>query len=1456
MNDQQTTMDQQDTMSFKGQMAARYRERMSMGFTLSNNVTAEEFSPNLFTTVEGANADIDNTQHKNAIKGGDAKDLENQEALPNRIDVKTILPSGRSRSTMGRATFFPKPAMKDLITKFEKRSYTVHQLKRDQEADGGKIRFPETRSAQDDGQQIDLERIVRWTKGGALKNTSPNNRMSPRLNAQNHNVENVSPKGAPQATNDGQRNESLLGDQQSSSSRTTENDAGGLTMNCGITPRPLEENGLRNCSTESRNSPAVENVIDPSRGPSSPFKGTSGGRESTRVSPENEHKMQSPLRISLRGLVNTKKSREATKAEYVVHKKEWGSRYQTKVILGDENMFHVPYTVHEVHSKTKSDGGRSAMTTPSNTQQRIDKRHSHRCLDTKQEDQEAAGKDEKKSNAMQRYMKFLRHVTPPKPTASNDKFIQKPSPEVTTPRNESPHRTQIVRKLKKPLPKKSTLNVVRSANHGNAGKARTKAFEVLTNKKNGEKSGQYSKIKSRLMMPKKSANKQTPNNEPVPERKKPPERKKTTAKSKVVVKHGVTKTDGSGGDNAANAVTNSTVSITSSIYEELHQLNAPGLNGSLKSGRPVLSRLPRSKLLTKTRPKLQELEAKTPTQSNSCTSNNYLTLDHENGDNMEANKLEGFIASMRGCSTPEQTPEAESSRSSLTLRSSIRSEGDLSTYPVEFRGAVSPLKESNGFRSKSSPAETRKAKMVNSPKDIRKKLFEMMDKEMMNISEAILTEDELADNDLIPCHLRDRRVQSPVYLSCNENLNDPQFAHQMHAPKSQTKRRKISASPASKDVAEMPRNPARNESGNTEKNNNTKNENSSPNQKAYSGGRSPPHELRGKRGSNSSRQKKALQCANGLLLTESSKDDVMGNLDSVNPDSKKNVGGNALAKKPTSRLAKKGDNSNFNIPPEECMSFLTIEDEDRSVYEDRLATPNPVTPGPHGEEVVAYRGFLHKHGASPSHSPRQRTRRDIKSFGLSGSYNETHISSMAKVSIRDASKDIAKDFGTRSRRTTEDTLLDGCKNQEPPANHYHFGDSETKLDDSSDDGKKDKSPGSSPQKKRRRLEKPLKLKRKKIRRVVESNDEDTEISHSLPIDDRILCLQKSLRESKLRDKRKDKPQTFVGNLKRVVSNTSLVVSKQNTPEQLRSKTGDDVTTVLHDRSRPSQRTLLELSPVRTSTYDDKRAMKRQGELPDVSPLMTKKTLSNLDQYSMVKRKNSFMEASLSTSSALPLRDKDSLRDQQTSQWNDTQTADFSYLELPRIQPVRRLSSGPTGGFHNKSAIPLRTDSPSAPRKRADLLIQYRRWRESLMDCGRPSKIPLSERFRRALDSAVIEEWAMHCWLPNHDIYLDAHDPWWCSPYDLVSDEDTMSTSMISDGRIFSKDSIVEFGSRLPYIKVGPLRMLHATYLVIAMAVMVFAHLAVQLYQCGGDEYDYFCNDDDLECLVQPFIMAL
>ncbi|KAK3776883.1 hypothetical protein RRG08_024655 [Elysia crispata] len=121
------------------------------------------------------------------------------------------------------------------------------------------------------------------------------------------------------------------------------------------------------------------------------------------------------------------------------------------------------------------------------------------------------------------------------------------------------------------------------------------------------------------------------------------------------------------------------------------------------------------------------------------------------------------------------------------------------------------------------------------------------------------------------------------------------------------------------------------------------------------------------------------------------------------------------------------------------------------------------------------------------------------------------------------------------------------------------------------------------------------------------------------------------------------------------------------------------------------------------------------------------------------------------------------------------------VKLPKYRPVTRLTNKPTRLFPTFSHIPLRMYSPDflSNRKRLDLLAQYRRWRDGMVDPEHPSRIPLSIGFRWTLNSAVVEEWALHCWEPDSGVYMDEQGTWWSSVTD-TPDGVSVQTSIFAD----------------------------------------------------------------------------
>lgn len=64
------------------------------------------------------------------------------------------------------------------------------------------------------------------------------------------------------------------------------------------------------------------------------------------------------------------------------------------------------------------------------------------------------------------------------------------------------------------------------------------------------------------------------------------------------------------------------------------------------------------------------------------------------------------------------------------------------------------------------------------------------------------------------------------------------------------------------------------------------------------------------------------------------------------------------------------------------------------------------------------------------------------------------------------------------------------------------------------------------------------------------------------------------------------------------------------------------------------------------------------------------------------------------------------------------------------------------------------------------------------------------------------------------------------------------------------EGFLELSARLPYVKIGPVRFVHVTYLLIAFAWTTVAHALMDFYTCAKGEFEYYCPEDDMDCLVQ------
>ncbi|CAG5127216.1 unnamed protein product, partial [Candidula unifasciata] len=118
---------------------------------------------------------------------------------------------------------------------------------------------------------------------------------------------------------------------------------------------------------------------------------------------------------------------------------------------------------------------------------------------------------------------------------------------------------------------------------------------------------------------------------------------------------------------------------------------------------------------------------------------------------------------------------------------------------------------------------------------------------------------------------------------------------------------------------------------------------------------------------------------------------------------------------------------------------------------------------------------------------------------------------------------------------------------------------------------------------------------------------------------------------------------------------------------------------------------------------------------------------------------------------------------------------------------------------------------------------------------------------QSLDSAVMEEWALHCW---HQSPESEEPPTFWLSRDYQIQAEIMKNGFSGYGSLFTKEGFLELTARLPYVKVGPVRFSHITYLMMAVAWLTVAHAVMSFYSCSNGQYEYYCPEGDVDCLVQ------
>ncbi|KAI8743688.1 hypothetical protein BgiBS90_034200, partial [Biomphalaria glabrata] len=695
-----------NTSSFMGQMVARYRERMTMGFPMTNAINPETYSTILSETAEEATSK--RFAHSLTQHGGDN---ETTVGAAERRDTGLDAKPARSQSNLSHSSYFPKPSMKELITKFERRSLTANQLKENGPRAKERKQFREIGPAvcEEETTKLDSPEKNASLPPSYKTTLSPLVTTSPvKFEPKPETVVCEPMENFPEATN------------------ATNNTAVSNTAERSATPLGQYESqeGVKPLTPVAESGPHCEDHASDEQNREIEVKVDSSdlmdgwATPSQNLMTEVGSDTPSPLRTSLRGIARTKMS-PVNESKFVVHKKDWSKRYDPR--LTTASLAYSPYTVHETLSKTKSDGGRSVTNAPSNTLQRAEIRRTLHELDTKHESQQSASRSDLQGNAMERYMNFLKNTPPPTPTTGADKTVLTGG----SCRPPTPRRSQIVNKNKKNQ-LKSVLN-----------SAKATGCTVVTNKLkstlNRDNKIEVLKAKSGLdkMKPKTGVTTvKVTNPEVTTKPKRLIDKKKKLLKSKINSSCKDTKVDHSCGDVGAMHSTASTVGFTAGDGRGMSTNDQRSTTLSVRASRSSASKLPTKIPADKYQNRAKKRDAFTTKQASSDHAEDLTNVDIQKHESVSPT----VTKSAQGTFVAQNTAKEEVPK----IGDSIRKEA--SAEKAEKRATSSPARLSSRLGKRA----------LQSPKDIRIKLFQGLDKDLSDSEDKLLSDRELANNDLIP----------------------------------------------------------------------------------------------------------------------------------------------------------------------------------------------------------------------------------------------------------------------------------------------------------------------------------------------------------------------------------------------------------------------------------------------------------------------------------------------------------------------------------------------------------------------------------------------------------------------------------------------------------------------------------------------------------------------------------
>ncbi|CAG5129285.1 unnamed protein product, partial [Candidula unifasciata] len=1093
MNEQE----QYEPLSFKGQMAARYRERLSMGFTLANDNKGEANDTSAGPAVAATLSDPPGALIRHGIFRAADQTMDASEVAPgtsHNLTATVALPMApRSKSSLeDNQTIVPKPTMKDLITKFETRFITSTQLRQNTEEDDEKHRIardawgsscprikleldPSAMTSSSSSDVIDSKSSQTLSKPPQAKTS----RATLSLNYDtNSRLQMLQCLNRPRSRQSGGNATEQLGIEDNLNLTNSHRFTDSQNIN---TDNQLEADNVEEVPVtkeDTMHNPCVASNLE-----SLPDKPERAEKELKQTSDEPE---ASAVRVNLRDFAQRKKN--ATENKYIVHTKDWGKRLSKKDtanspldVAAFESISHNISTLleNEKDSSLKDNKSRNVLDVYKSgvnkikqnissphlpfSNQKADVRSRSRQSDRSDESKDVPKDEKQHTKAMERYLQFLRSSNPP------------PVSQVTN--DAKTEKTDLRRALRPPTPHRTN-----QLHKGSVSAFRNIAYPLR------EANQSTGGMPEMPRLPSKN------------ERgvrlehlflHRPRSRQSLTTENKEI------SIDPSGGDFFVTPTFSSTNSVDSNVCEANNKLNTgdsiaqPKTETSdirLHGQVPVTKPASKWSTLPGRNSAVKKLAKNTHVRPQSARA-------HDTSDQKQIKQVTSFLRT-RSSSTSKTMVPTLSAKKASSLFSSPKS--------------VISVASSNPFNATHRISPTVKRKPQRELK--------LLKYEASDTGSLLLTEDELADNDLVPVHLRERKPRdlSGQLTLAMSSSDDSQNARPVS--KLGTQFKKLSEASSEKRMPSVPEiidrmepqcfdDEARpvnktvfsSDDSKCSKNHPQESKQSEDNNNKF-------FVLHGKRRSTVTATKCLDYPKDDLTRhrTTSMHHWKLPNAHMASPAAGNKTGdlSNIQTIKET-KDTKEGSNLTSSVVPDERKAgYVTRDGRDRKVFEQyHRRTPEPLNTCARGDNLhaagessvdKAFTGMMVKPAEPGKGSPTRRTTLQ-KATGNTSSFTREH----AKERRGDASVEpnmLQTELVSRSRESSH-RMTDNMYNP------FHFGHTHEKDEAYFEaDTKLDKTPAASPQKKKRKSDHPKKPAKKKKKLEAAVDDTCLQIRSPLSMD--------------------------------------------------------------------------------------------------------------------------------------------------------------------------------------------------------------------------------------------------------------------------------------------------------------------------------------------------------------------